>query len=610
MKFRPRAPSNSVIYVIVALAGAVTLVLYLHHRAVATFDRQSELIFYKISEVTGQRLIREIRATLEGPVLDTLWSIGGSYGKLRTLLQAGRVDLLEQQYAEGLEKYPQVERFFLWTAGSDGVAPTGDVLFYGGPAQHGSSNVHVTIPVHKAPERNARTSIDNMNLDNFYRDPALGRVVADVAQQHMESRPIYVAAEGRVGTTTYAIFIRRLWSNAQYDPYFALCGFVVNLDTVRATLFQNLYRMRLGAILQPGEGSPLLAMRVLDDTGHQVFGPSRPLSTTAVSMPFALRFYPEHARTRMASTMPVPIWTLNVSAAPGSSLAQLDSMLVVMYWLSGTSVLLMLAALLFAVKGSRRASELSRVQSDFVAHVSHQLMTPLSLLSAVSETLSLGRVHSALKLDDYIGIVRAETANLSGLVQRILEFSRHEAQRRPYEFEPVNLTALVRESVDGFLQALADADVAIAVVGNDSEKSPLVVHADPAALEQVLLNLLDNAVRYSGTRRDITVRVGRLGSEAFIEVEDKGIGISAADVGRIFERFYRGAGAPLNRHGFGLGLAIARQIVRAHHGTIEVKSALGHGSIFRVRLPSSRKMRAGLPNQLSAFLRLARGRKS
>jgi signal transduction histidine kinase len=123
---------------------------------------------------------------------------------------------------------------------------------------------------------------------------------------------------------------------------------------------------------------------------------------------------------------------------------------------------------------------------------------------------------------------------------------------------------------------------------DEASSAPLLVEADPAALEQVLINLLDNAVRYSQATKEIVVRVGRLRSLACIDVVDQGSGIESSDHGRVFERFYRGAGAPLNRDGFGLGLAIARQIITDHGGTLVVDSVLGAGSTFSVRLPALR----------------------
>ena len=119
-------------------------------------------------------------------------------------------------------------------------------------------------------------------------------------------------------------------------------------------------------------------------------------------------------------------------------------------------MLLMLAALGLTVQAHRRSAELARMQTDFVAHVSHQLKTPLSLLSTATETLQMDRIRSPEKLSEYLDTIRAEAARLSALVQRVLEFSRVQ-QQRSYEFEQVDLGALVRETVDAFAHGLQPA---------------------------------------------------------------------------------------------------------------------------------------------------------
>jgi two-component system phosphate regulon sensor histidine kinase PhoR len=234
------------------------------------------------------------------------------------------------------------------------------------------------------------------------------------------------------------------------------------------------------------------------------------------------------------------------------------------------------------VQGRSRAAELARMQADFVAQVSHQLKTPISLLSAVGETMELERVRSPEKLAQCVDIVRTESSRLTALIERVLEFSRLGNGGRRYELEAVNLGILVRETVDAFAGALASSGYQLQV--NETGASPIVA-ADPVALEQALINLLDNAIKYSGDSRLVTVTVGAAGGHAFIEVTDRGIGIPEEQRARIFERFYRGERGALHRQGFGLGLAITQELVKGQRGRIEVESTLGVGSTFRVKLP-------------------------
>jgi len=191
----------------------------------------------------------------------------------------------------------------------------------------------------------------------------------------------------------------------------------------------------------------------------------------------------------------------------------------------------------------------------------------------------MDRIRSPEKLSEYLDTIRAEAARLSVLVQRVLEFSRVQ-QRRQYEFERVDLAALVQDTVDAFAHGLNQPGRFEVVV---SGPQPFVL-ADPAALEQVVANLLDNAAKYSRPDQPVTVAVRSERGAAVVEVTDRGVGIAATDQVRIFDRFYRVPGVTV-RQGFGLGLSIVRELVHGQGGRVDVSSVPGAGSTFRVTLP-------------------------
>jgi signal transduction histidine kinase len=289
-------------------------------------------------------------------------------------------------------------------------------------------------------------------------------------------------------------------------------------------------------------------------------------------------FYPaEDIQSRMSGGAATRPWEIDIAApAIAGAMAGMSQS----YWPTLLSVALMLVALGLTVQAHRRSAALAEMQTDFVAHVSHQLKTPLSLLSAATETLQMDRIRSPEKLGEYLDTIRAEAARLTMLVQRVLEFSRVQ-QDRSYELEYVDFGALTRETVDAFAHSLAGHHFTFAV--HIDGPGPYV-HVDPAALEQVLANLLDNAVKYSDAIKEITVRVSSHRHLAIVEIADRGVGIALADQGRIFERFYRASSA-LHRPGFGLGLPIVRDLVQAHGGRVEMSSTPGGGTTFRVSLP-------------------------
>jgi two-component system phosphate regulon sensor histidine kinase PhoR len=580
---RVRRP-DPMVFMIIALLCAAAIVVYLQHRALAALDRQTTVILQKVAEQTLAEAALEIRRTFDGPVFDTLAGVN------HPLLVAHRLDLVARQFERGLEAYPQVQRFYAWLGQPDSGRGE-EVLFLGGASRQaatapGPDDTPAMWPGRARPDRRslggAPPGPDDSRL-RFHRDPRLGELILAEARRHARTQKIYMAVPVQVAGRSYDVFIRVFYTDASRTRYFAVLGFLVDLDDVRSRLFPALFAGRLRPLLQPSDGSPPFDLRVLDEAGRLVAGPPDPGSKVSSSVPLVLQFYPvDDIGPRVAATIPARRWTLAISPRLAAASGLLASTRTQSYWLSGLSLLLMFVALAFAQQVRQRAAQLARMQAEFVAHVSHQLKTPVSLLSAVGETMALDRVRSPDKLAQCVDIVRSETSRLSALVEHILDFSRANDPARRFEMEEVALGPLVRETVESFARGAAAAGFRIDV--EEAGPTPTVA-ADPAALEQALVNLLDNARKYSGPARAITVRVGTLGSDAVIEVVDRGIGIPAAERSRIFERFYRGTGAAVERQGFGLGLPIALELVTGQRGTIEVQSEEGAGSTFRIRLP-------------------------
>ncbi len=280
----------------------------------------------------------------------------------------------------------------------------------------------------------------------FAPDPELGEAVLSLARRYASAQQIYVAAED-VGSEERQVFLRLFWTDARRRDYFAVLGFVIEPASMRQRLFAGPRGRAFDDVLLRRGGELPLQLRITDDAGELVYGTlprGQSGATARVSdavlssrrHPLAAgrrRRAPRRGRSRSARRPWRP-----PSAWPGSATGP-----------PRLSMLLMLAALGLTVQAHRRSTELARMQTDFVAHVSHQLKTPLSLLSTATETLQMDRIRSPEKLSEYLDTIRAEAARLSALVQRVLEFSRVQ-QQRSYEFEQVDLAALVRETVDAF----------------------------------------------------------------------------------------------------------------------------------------------------------------
>jgi two-component system phosphate regulon sensor histidine kinase PhoR len=239
----------------------------------------------------------------------------------------------------------------------------------------------------------------------------------------------------------------------------------------------------------------------------------------------------------------------------------------------------------------RREIELVRLKSDFVSNVSHELRTPLSLIRMFAETLELGRVTTEDKKKEYYGTILRETERLTRLINNILNFSRMEAGKKTYAFASMDLNDAVRQVVAAYSHQFGQSGF---VLTEQYAGDLRAITADREALAESVINIIDNAIKYSGDQRTIAVRTGTAGTGAYVEVEDHGIGIAPEHHQKIFEKFFR-VSNPLvhNTKGSGLGLTLVRQIMEAHGGTVGVTSAPGKGSTFRLTFPVNGPPTAG-----------------
>ena len=225
---------------------------------------------------------------------------------------------------------------------------------------------------------------------------------------------------------------------------------------------------------------------------------------------------------------------------------------------------------------------LSALRADFVSLVSHELRAPMASIVGSAETLrQRWRELTPDQRESFLALISSETERLSALVGDVLDTSRIEAGTFTYRFGDVDLAGLVRDSVAGISLAQDEVTVSAEVHG----ELPLV-RGDRDRLQQVLTNLLDNAVKFSPAGEGVLVSAYQQDSRVRIEVADRGPGVPTEHQRLIFEKFGRGnvAGSP-GKPGTGLGLFIARSIAEAHGGTLEISSARGEGATFTLSLP-------------------------
>lgn len=261
---------------------------------------------------------------------------------------------------------------------------------------------------------------------------------------------------------------------------------------------------------------------------------------------------------------------------------------------------------------NERVQASQQSQRDFVANVSHELKTPLTSIQGFSQAILDGAASSPAELDQAARIIHSEAGRMHRLVLELLDLARFDAGTAHLEMIALDLAGLVEGAAAQFQPAALKAGIQLEV---QTEAVP-AVKGDADRLSQVLTNLVDNALKFTPPGGQVKVRLVRRDGQAAVSVADSGPGIAAGERGRIFERFYQTdkarpgrdpkaaeaqegtmeagslgpeqAGAKPAGHGYGLGLAIAREIVLAHRGTLEIENNLPHGSVFVVKLPFAR----------------------
>jgi signal transduction histidine kinase len=268
--------------------------------------------------------------------------------------------------------------------------------------------------------------------------------------------------------------------------------------------------------------------------------------------------------------------------------------------LIATASFVALAGFISARRAFQRQRQLAEMKSNFVSSVSHELRAPIASVRLMAESLDRGSLKDPAKQRDYYKFIVQECRRLGALIENVLDFARIEQGRKEYDPQPTDVAALLQQSVKLMEPAADEKQVKLVTLIPDADTP---AHPDAAplldghAIQQALVNLIDNAVKHSPIGATITVGINGNHNDARtaatpngilrLFVEDRGPGIPPEDRERIFERFYRrGAELRRNTQGVGIGLSIVKHIVEAHGGRVIVEGAVGHGSRFIIELPT------------------------
>ncbi len=313
-----------------------------------------------------------------------------------------------------------------------------------------------------------------------------------------------------------------------------------------------------------------VSYRITDNLGTYASGLENPEKTAFLTTPLGKLF---------------PSWNIEIHFKDIDIFeTTADKQKVIYLWTGLLAIAVMIAAGLLAARVVGKQIRINKLKNDFIATVSHELKTPLASMRVLVDTLLEGSYRDQQQVTEYLQLVSKENERLSGLIDNFLTFSRMERNKQAFAMARTSPAAIARDAAQAVKTKFSLGQCRFEV--NVREDLP-EVSADRDAMVTVLINLLDNAYKYSYDNKQIELRVSPENFLVCFYVSDKGRGMSRRSVRKIFNRFYQ-ADRSLSRHaeGCGLGLSIAKFIVDAHKGTISVESKPGKGSTFTVKLPA------------------------
>ena len=373
-----------------------------------------------------------------------------------------------------------------------------------------------------------------------------------------DRKPLLATIDGREHAFVYLVGQR------------SAVGMEVDRNAIAPFVSLALTRPLLPKSLAEGRiANDAIQVRIADEGGHELFrtgGAFTPLITRRVDSGLLRGFTVETAVAARVAPM------LVIGGVPRSPLALYGGILAL------TALLLVTAALQV-----RKERALARMRAEFVASVSHELRTPLTQIRMFAETLLLDRVRSDDERKRALAVIDQETRRLSNVVENVLQFSRGERGTLRIAPHPCDVAAAVRETIELFAPIAAGRNVRITF---DAEES-IEANVDEGAVRQIVLNLLDNAVKYGPEGQEVVVRLECDGAAVRIAVDDEGPGIPPRDRRRVWSRYYR-LGRETDRAiaGAGIGLSVVRELAALHGGRARIESAPRGGARVVVEIPA------------------------
>jgi signal transduction histidine kinase len=549
----PRSPRLAA-WLAGGICVSVATLAFFGIRATREFERSSQLLGQQRAD-QGARLLataltRDMRAAQAAVLPSSAWY------EFRSDAPHEVTALVATTFA----RYPYPDTFLAW----DAHEPASRMAFYARSDRPPRWAAGAT-DVGRSPVR--------MLTDPRVAALILSRVRPDARRGHP-----YSVFELDIDAVRYQAVVRLRYHDRLGQSLASAYGFMVDLPWVREHYFSELTRQV--ATIGSNTG---LSFGIVDDRGARVIGNPDPDDAVLVSRrTFSLAFFDPLtvAVSQRTSAFALRSWTVLVSGATDPALGAAIRGADIMLGVAAVAAVMLAFGLVMTARAMRTGVELAEMRAEFMSSITHELKTPIASIRAMGDMLTRGRLRQPEDQREYAAVVAQEAQRLERLVNNVLAHARITDVADVYSFEPLEVEDLVSGVLRGFKHQLHRSGFRITV--ELPADLPRIL-ADRAAMELLLDNLIDNAIRHSRITKELRIEaIARTAGVALI-IADRGVGIPVEDIGRVTQKFVRGRNAV--RGGSGLGLAIVNRIASDHGGRVEIESVLGHGTTVTIVVP-------------------------
>lgn len=523
-------------------------------RATGEFERSSQLLGQQRAD-EGARLLataltRDMRAAQTAVLPSSAWDE----------FQSDAPHEVAALVATTFARYPYPDTFLAWDANE----PASRMVFY--------------ARSDRPPQWEAATADVGRSPVRMLTDPRVAALMASRLDAAAQRGQLYSVFELDIDTVRYQVVIRLRYHDRLRQSLASAYGFMVNLPWVREHYFAELTRQ----VADIG-GNTGLSFGIIDDRGEPLVGRPNPSDTVLTSrQTFSFAFFdPLLVAARQSDdTFTLRTWTVLASGSADPALGAAIRGADVIFGLAAVAAVMLAFGLMMTARAMRTGVELAEMRAEFMSSITHELKTPIASIRAMGDMLTRGRLRQPEDQREYAAVVSQEARRLERLVNNVLAHARITDVADVYSFEPLDVEELVSGVLRGFKHQLHRGGFRVTVdVPPDLPK----ILADRAAMELLLDNLIDNAIRHSRITKELRIEAVARGTGVALAISDRGVGIPAEDLGRVTQKFVRGRNAV--RGGSGLGLAIVNRIAGDHGGRVEIESVLGQGATITVVVP-------------------------